>query len=74
MIAAASAEEKLNAAKSLGADYLINYNTSDLNKEVKDITSGRGADVVYEVCGGEVFEKVTNSPSGACGVFGGVTK
>lgn len=64
VIAAASSEEKLHAAKSLGADHLINYKDSDLNKEVKDITSGRGADVVYEVCGGEVFEKCARCTAG----------
>ena len=46
VIAAASTEAKLQVAKNAGADHLINYTDGKLKYEVKDISSGRGADVI----------------------------
>ena len=59
VIAAASSQEKLEVAKSLGADYVINYEKEDLKEAVGKLTDGRFADVIYEPVGGEIFEKVT---------------
>ena len=52
VIAAASSEEKLQAARGLGADELIDYSSSDLRETVKSMTDGRGVDVVYDPVGG----------------------
>lgn len=48
VIAGAGADDRVAFARSLGADYGINYRTSDLTEEVRRITGGRGVDVVFE--------------------------
>ena len=57
VIATAGSEEKLQRARSLGADETINYRTTDFLQSVNLITDGRGVDVVFEHVGGEVFSK-----------------
>lgn len=56
VIAAASTEEKLEFARSLGADDAIDYSVVDLSKGIKELTGGAGADVVYDPVGGEYTE------------------
>ena len=56
VIAAASSEEKLGAAKARGADHLVLYSREPFRDAVKRITEGRGADVVFDPVGGEIFE------------------
>lgn len=56
VIAAASSEEKLAVAKAKGADHLVLYPREPFRDAVKRITDGRGADVVFDPVGGEVFE------------------
>jgi NADPH:quinone reductase len=56
VIAAASSEEKLAIAKARGADHLVLYAHEPFRDAVKRITDGRGADVVFDPVGGEVFE------------------
>ncbi|MFZ2155737.1 MAG: NADPH:quinone oxidoreductase family protein [Bradyrhizobium sp.] len=56
VIAAASSEEKLAVAKARGADHLVLYSREPFRDAVKRITDGRGADVVFDPVGGEVFE------------------
>jgi threonine dehydrogenase-like Zn-dependent dehydrogenase len=41
--------EKLALAKTLGADHVIDVEHEDANRRVKELTGGRGADVVVEV-------------------------
>lgn len=53
VIAAASSEEKLALCRQQGADEVINYQTEDLKERVKQLTQGRGADVIYDPVGGE---------------------
>ena len=57
VIAAASSNEKLAFAKSIGADEFINYSDHSLNEAVKEITGGAGADVVYDPVGGELAQQ-----------------
>jgi NADPH2:quinone reductase len=57
VIAAASSEEKLAVAHARGADHLVLYGREPFRDVVKRITGGRGADVVYDPVGGEVFEQ-----------------
>lgn len=52
VIAAASTAEKLALCKQYGADEVINYTTEDLKNRVKELTGGKGADVVYDPVGG----------------------
>ncbi|MBL4868864.1 MAG: NADPH:quinone oxidoreductase family protein [Pseudomonadales bacterium] len=61
VIAAASSEEKLEAAKQAGADELINYSDGELKQKVKDLTGGRGADVVYDPVGGDLFHQASRA-------------
>ncbi|MEM7016400.1 MAG: NADPH:quinone oxidoreductase family protein [Pseudomonadota bacterium] len=56
VIAAASTAEKLAICKEAGADELINYNTEDLKNRTKELTGGKGADVVYDAVGGDYAE------------------
>jgi NADPH2:quinone reductase len=56
VIAAASSEEKLAVAQARGADHLVLYGREPFRDAVKRITDGRGADVVFDPVGGEVFE------------------
>jgi NADPH2:quinone reductase len=56
VIAAASREEKLAAAQAKGADHLVLYGREPFRDSVKRITDGRGADVVFDPVGGEIFE------------------
>ncbi|SFI35365.1 NADPH2:quinone reductase [Bradyrhizobium sp. Gha] len=56
VIATASSDEKLAIAKSRGADHLVRYDREPFRDAVKRITEGRGADVVFDPVGGEVFE------------------
>src|SRR5436305_5229721 len=57
VIAAASSEEKLAVAQARGADHLVLYKREPFRDAVKRLTSGRGADVVFDPVGGEVFEQ-----------------
>lgn len=57
VITTAGSDEKLQKAKELGADDLINYNEQDFAKEVRILTGKRGVDLVFEHIGGSVFEK-----------------
>ena len=58
VIAAAGSDEKLAVCKAQGADHLINYKAEDIIERVKEITNGRGADVVYDPVGGDMFDQV----------------
>jgi NADPH2:quinone reductase len=57
VIAAASSEEKLAVARAKGADHAVLYGREPFCDAVKRITDGRGADVVFDPVGGEVFEQ-----------------
>jgi NADPH2:quinone reductase len=56
VIAAASTAEKLAVCKQMGADHVINY-THGFREQVRDLTGGRGADVIYDPVGGDVFDE-----------------
>lgn len=61
VIACASTAEKLEAAKSRGADDLINYTQEDLRDRVNQLTDQKGADVCFDPVGGELFDKALSS-------------
>ncbi|GAA0877395.1 NADPH:quinone oxidoreductase family protein [Algoriphagus jejuensis] len=56
VIAAASSQEKLDLCREKGADYLINYETEELKVRIKELTGGKGADVIYDPVGGKFTE------------------
>jgi NADPH:quinone reductase len=56
VIATAGGAAKLQVAAEYGAEHLIDYRTEDIREKVKEITGGRGADVVYDPVGGNVFD------------------
>jgi NADPH2:quinone reductase len=57
VIAAASSDEKLDFARSAGADETINYAQVPLKETVKELTGGKGVDVVYDPVGGELSDQ-----------------
>ncbi len=61
VIAAASTAEKLAVCKEHGADLLINYSTEDLREKLKEMTDGKGPDVIYDPVGGQYAEPAFRS-------------
>lgn len=59
VIATAGSEEKLQVCRDCGADHVINYREEDFAKKVKSLTSGNGANVIFDPVGGDVFDKST---------------
>ena len=57
IIAAASSDEKLDFVKHLNPDDVINYSVDELKEKVKMLTAGRGADVIYDPVGGDLFDQ-----------------
>jgi NADPH2:quinone reductase len=56
VIATASTAEKLAVCKKMGADHVINY-THGFRDQIRDLTHGRGADVILDPVGGDVFDE-----------------
>lgn len=63
VIAAASSDEKLEACKKLGADYVVNYSKENLKDAVGRITNGEFCDVIYDPVGGEIFDQCVRCAS-----------
>jgi NADPH2:quinone reductase len=57
VIATAGGTDKLHVALEAGADVGIDYLEEDFVEKVKEFTKGRGADVIYDSVGGDVFDK-----------------
>lgn len=57
VIATAGSEDKLSAAKELGAEHAIDYGKQDFAREVKALTEKRGVDVVFEHIGGDTMTR-----------------
>jgi 2-desacetyl-2-hydroxyethyl bacteriochlorophyllide A dehydrogenase len=75
-IVTASTETKLERGRELGADETINYEEQDFAKRVKELTEGRGVDVVFDHIGASIFEKNLSSLAKGgryvnCGITGG---
>lgn len=56
VIATASSEEKRALCLSKGADHVLDPNAG-FREAVKDLTGGKGADVIYDPVGGDVFDE-----------------
>jgi NADPH2:quinone reductase len=61
VIAAASSDEKLRFAREAGADECINYSEVSLRDAVRELTGGKGVDVVYDPVGGELAQMALRS-------------
>jgi len=57
VIAAASSADKLALAQANGADLLIDYSKQSLKDTIKELTGGKGADVIYDPVGGALGEE-----------------
>ena len=61
VIAAASTDEKCALCKTIGADETINYSTANLRDALKELTGGKGPDVIYDPVGGDLAEPALRS-------------
>ena len=61
VIAVASSEQKLAVCKDHGADELLNYAAQDLKQGLRDLTAGKGVDVIYDCVGGDHAEQALRS-------------
>lgn len=67
--ASASKHEELRA---LGVDHLIDYRTEDFEERARQITGGRGVELILDAVGGDSLKKGYRllAPTGRLGVFG----
>lgn len=61
VIACASSDDKLDFCKSLGADDVVNYSTQDIKASLKELTGGKGVDVIYDPVGADLAEPALRS-------------
>ncbi len=59
VMATVGSDDKIEFARGLGAEHVVNYRTQDFVEETKKWTNKRGVDVVVEHIGGETFERST---------------
>ena len=57
VLATAGGPDKVKVCLDLGAEVAIDYTSEDFVAVVKDATGGRGADVIYDPVGGDVFDR-----------------
>jgi putative PIG3 family NAD(P)H quinone oxidoreductase len=57
VFATAGSDEKCAACERLGAERAINYRTTDFVEAVRELTGGRGVDVILDIIGGEYLQK-----------------
>ncbi|ASY62893.1 Quinone oxidoreductase [Sinorhizobium sojae CCBAU 05684] len=55
VIGTAGSQEKIELALAHGYDHVINYNTENFVERVRELTGGRGVDVVYDSVGRDTF-------------------
>lgn len=56
VIACASSDDKLEFCRKLGADATLNYSDEDLKTRLKELTDGKGVDVIYDPVGADLAE------------------
>jgi len=52
-------EQKAEVARAMGADVVVDRLSQDFVEVVKEVTGGRGADVIYDPVGGETYARST---------------
>lgn len=72
VIATASTPEKRSLALEMGADAAVDYTQEGWEKEVLQLTGGKGVDVALEMAGGDVFRKTLScmAPFGRLVIYG----
>lgn len=63
VITTVGTEEKMEKARNLGADLVINHSVDSIQKHIEEYTSGRGVDVVIEHVGDQVWDQCIRSLS-----------
>jgi NADPH:quinone reductase-like Zn-dependent oxidoreductase len=61
VFATASSEEKLERARQLGADFVINYKTDEFDRKIRELTHKRGVDVVVDYIGADTWVRSLRS-------------
>mgnify|MGYP002073823392 CR=1 FL=1 len=61
VIAAAGSDDKLELTRKYGAEQVINYSKEKIRDRVKEMTGGKGADVIYDAVGGDAFDEAIRS-------------
>lgn len=61
VIAAASSDEKTEFARTVGARDTVNYSNTSLKESVRELTDGKGVDVVYDPVGGEMARQALSA-------------
>ena len=57
VIATAGSQEKLDFSIEVGADHAVNYSDATWVDKVKELTGGRGVDLIYDPVGGDIFDQ-----------------
>jgi len=57
VIGTGGSDEKLKIATEHGCDHVINYSNGPFKDKVKELTGGKGADVIYDAVGGDAFDQ-----------------
>ena len=57
VIGTVGSDEKMDIVRQYGADHVINYSTESIKDRVKELTDGKGADVIYDPVGGDAFDQ-----------------
>lgn len=73
VVVTSSSDEKLERARQLGADAVVNYRTTpDWDAAVRDFTGGHGADIVVEVGGSDTLDRsvAATRPGGTVALIG----
>jgi NADPH2:quinone reductase len=72
IIAGGSTEQRRSEAVARGADYAVDYTSENWPEEVKQLTGGRGADVMLDMAGGQIFHQTLKAlaPFGRLIVYG----
>ncbi len=57
VIGSVGSDDKMDVVRGYGAEHVINYSRENVRDRVKELTDGRGADVIYDTVGGDVFDQ-----------------
>ena len=57
VIGTVGADAKMDIVRQYGAEHVINYSDESIRDRVKELTDGKGADVIYDPVGGDAFDQ-----------------
>src|SRR6266404_2339681 len=61
VIAAVGSDEKAEITRKYGATMFVNYTKEKMRDKVKELTGGKGADIIYDAVGGDAFDESIRS-------------